>query len=129
MKSLLMRWAMSAVVAVFVTPGLRSLTPRAAAAYPTALAQADGPVAVPGSADAPGPMGGAEGDSDDQPANGDNEAGQAQPPEDPDAAQQPPVNLQQPPADDSGDDASTQQPSGDDEGAAPAPQSSGDDDN
>jgi len=129
MKSLLMRWAMSAVVAVFVTAGLRNLTSRAMAAYPTALAQADGPVAVPGSADAPGPVDCAEDDSDDQPANGDNQAGQAQPPEDPDAAQQPPVNLQQPPADNSGDDASTQQQSGDDEGATPVPQSSGDDDN
>ena len=91
MKSLLMRWAMSAVVAVFVTPGLRNLTPRATAASPTALAQADGPVAVPGSADAPGPVGGADDDSDDQPATGDNQAGQAQPPENPDAAQPPPV--------------------------------------
>ena len=116
MKSILMSWAMSAAVAICVTPALRSLASRGAAAHPLTLAQDDAPMAVPGSADAQGPAG-----------NGDYQSGQAAAPEDPDAAQQPPANMQQP-GDDSGDDTSTQPQSGDaDQGETPNPPSSGDD--
>ncbi len=120
MKSVLMSWAMSAAIAICLTPGLRSLAPRAAAAHPLTLVQDEAPVAVPGSADAQGPVGG--GDDDYQ-------AGQATAPDDADSAQQPPANMQQPPADDSGDDTSAQQPSDDDadQGATPNAPSSGDD--
>lgn len=120
MKSVSMSWAMSAVIAICVAPGLSSLAPRGAAAHPMTLAQDDAPMAVPGSADAQGPVGG--GDDDYQ-------SGQATAPDDSDAAQQPPANMQQPPADDNGDDTSTQQQSGDseDQGATPNAPSSGDD--
>jgi hypothetical protein len=129
MKSASISWAMSAVLAICLTPGLSSFAPRNSATDPTALAQADGAVAVPGSADTQGPGGG-----DD-----DYQAGQAQAPDDSDATEQPPANMQQPNADDSGDDSSAQngddtsaqQQSADDadQGATPAKPQSGDDDN
>jgi hypothetical protein len=125
MKSALMSWAMSAVIAVCVTPGLSRVAPRGAAAHPLTLAQDDAaPMAVPGSADAQEPVGGGEPGQATPP----DDSGQATPPDDPDPAQQPPVNMQQPPADDNGDDTSTQQQSGDDtyQGATPAAPSSGD---
>jgi hypothetical protein len=131
MKSLSISWAMSAALAICLTPGLSSFAPRRAVALPAALAQADGPVAVPGSADAQGSGGG----------EGDYQAGQAQPPDDPDAEQQP--NVQQAPADDDDGDSSAQngddnnnannaqQQSGDDadQGATQAQPPSNDDDN
>jgi len=131
-----MSWVISALVAICLTPGLKSFTRRGAASQPTMLAQDDGGVAVPGSADAPAAPSGDE-DSDEQSGQAQNN-GQAQDnPDaaqqtqgDPDAAQQPPANMQQPPADDSGDDTSTQQPQSGDSGdqeAAPAAPSSGDD--
>ena len=120
MNSVSMSWAMSAVIAICVTPGLSSLAPRGAAPHRVTLAQDYPPVAVPGSADAQGPIG--SGDDDSQ-------AGQATLPDDSDSAQQPPANMQQPPADDSGGDMSTQQQldDNDDQGATPAAPSSGDD--
>jgi hypothetical protein len=141
-----MSWVISAVVAICLTPGLKSFTRRGAAPQPTMLAQDDGGVAVPGSADAPAAPSGDE-DSDEQSGQAQNN-GQAQDnpdaaqqtqgdPDaaqqtqgDPDAAQPPPANMQQRPADDSGDDTSTQQPQSGDSGdqeAAPAAPSSGDD--
>jgi hypothetical protein len=141
-----MSWVISAVVAICLTPGLKSFTRRGAAPQPSMLAQDDGGVAVPGSADAPAAPSGDE-DSDEQSGQAQNN-GQAQDnpdaaqqrqgdPDaaqqtqgDPDAAQPPPANMQQPPADDSGDDTSTQQPQSGDSGdqeAAPAAPSSGDD--
>ncbi len=154
MKPVPMSWVISAVVAICLTPGLKSFTRRGAAPQPTMLAQDDGGVAVPGSADAPAAPSGDE-DSDEQSGQTQNNGqaqdngqtqdnGQAQDngqtqdnPDaaqqtqgDPDAAQQPPANMQQPPADDSGDDTSTQQPQSGDSGdqeAAPAAPSSGDD--
>jgi hypothetical protein len=133
MKSVSISWVLGAVLAVCLTPGLltsgrSSFALRHAAAHPAALAQAGGPVAVPGSADAQGPVGSDEG----------YQAGQAQPPDDPDAEQQP--NMQQAPADDNGGDSSAQngddnsnaqQQSGDDadQGATPAQPQSNDDDN
>jgi len=121
-----MSWVISAVVAICLTPGLKSFTRRGAAPQPTMIAQDDGGVAVPGSADAPAAPSGDE-DSDEQSGQAQNN-GQTQ--DDPDASQQPPANMQQPPADDSGDDTSTQQPQSGDSGdqeAAPAAPSSGDD--
>jgi hypothetical protein len=148
MKPVPMSWVISALVAICLTPGLKSFTRRGAAPQPTMLAQDDGGVAVPGSADAPAAPSGDE-DSDEQSGQAQNNGqtqdnGQAQdngqtrdnpdaPQQtqgDPDAAQQPPANMQQPPADDSGDDTSTQQPQSGDSGdqeAAPAAPSSGDD--
>jgi len=128
MKSVSISWAMSALLAFCLTPGMSSLASRRAAKHPTTLAQADGSVAVPGSADAQGSGGG-----DD-----DYQAGQAQTPDEPDAEQQP--NMQQAPADDNGGDSSAQngddnnnaqQQSGDDadQGATQGQPQSGDDDN
>ena len=88
MKSVSISWALGAVLAVCLTPGLSSFAPHRAAEHPATLAQADLPLVVPGSADAQGPAAG----------EGDYQAGQAQPPDDPDAEQQP--NVQQAPADD-----------------------------
>ena len=125
MKSLLVYWTMSAVIAICLTPGLRNITARGAAPQPAILAQ-DAPLAVPGSADAAPPA------ADD---DGDYQAGQAQgqPQNDPDSAEQPPTNMQQPPADDSGgDDTSAQPQSGDDngdQGAVPAAPSTGSEEN
>ena len=70
MKSVFISWAMSAGLAICLTLGMSSLTSRRAAKLPVTLAQADGAVAVPGSADAQG-----SGSADD-----DYQAGQAQPP-------------------------------------------------
>jgi hypothetical protein len=144
MKPVPMSWVISAVVTICLTPGLKSFARRGAAPQPTMLAQDDGGVAVPGSADAPAAPSGDE-DSDEQSGQAQNNGqtqdnGQAQDngqtqgdpdaaqqtqgdPDsaqqtqgDPDAAQQPPANMQRPPADDSGDDTSTQQPQSGDSG-------------
>ncbi len=109
MKPVPMSWVISALVAICLTPGLKSFTRRGAAPQPTMLAQDDGGVAVPGSADAPAAPSGDE-DSDEQSGQAQNNGqtqdnGQAQDnPDaaqqtqgDPDAAQQPPANMQQPP--------------------------------
>jgi hypothetical protein len=118
MKSVSMSWAMSALIALCVTPGLSGLTSRGAPFHPMplapmTLAQNGGPVALPGSADAPGSN--TADDDDDQ-------AGQASAPDDPDSAEQPPADMQQPPADDGGDDTYAQPPVDDngDQGAPPA---------
>ncbi|MGA8568930.1 MAG: hypothetical protein WB580_14150, partial [Candidatus Binataceae bacterium] len=103
MKPVPMSWVISALVAICLTPGLSSFPRRGAAPQPTMLAQDDGAVAVPGSADAPAAPS-ANDDSDDQSGQAQNNG---QTGDDPDAAQQPPANMQQPPADDSGDDTST----------------------
>ena len=124
MKSVSMSWAISAAIAICLTPGLGSFTPRVPAApHPAMLAQADAPVAVPGSADAPAPN---PADDDDEQSG--QAANNGQTPDDPDAAQQPPADMQQPPADDEGGDTSAQQQSDDngDQGATPAAPSSGD---
>ncbi len=122
MKPVSMCWAMSVMVAICLTPGFSSFRRPGAVSHPAMLAQDDGPVAVPGSADAPGANG--SDDDDDQSgqaANGD------QTPDD-DSAQQQQPNMQQPPADDDGD-TSAQQQSDDngDQGTTQAP--SGDDQN
>ncbi len=124
MKPVSMCWAMSVMIAICVTPGFSSFSRPLAPAHPAMLAQDGGPVAVPGSADAPASNG--SDDDDDQSGQA---ANNGQTPDD-DSAQQPPSNMQQPPADDDGDgDASTQQQSDDnaDQGAPQAP--SGDDQN
>lgn len=130
MKSVTTSWAISAVIAVCVTPGLGRFTPRdAAAPRPAMLAQDDAPVAVPGSADAPAPN--ASDDDDDQNGQNGQAANNGQTPDDPDAAQQPPANTQQAPADDGNGDTSAQPQSDDngDQGTTPAPPSTGNDDN
>jgi hypothetical protein len=117
-----MCWAMSVMVAICVTPGFDGFRRPGAAPHPAMLAQDNGPVAVPGSADAPASNG--SDDDDDQSGQAANDG---QTPDD-DAAQQPPANMQQPPTDDDGD-TSAQQQSDDngDQGTTPAP--SGDDQN
>jgi hypothetical protein len=132
MKSIPMRWAISAVIAICVTPGFGRRTQTSPPPHPAMLAQDSGPVAVPGSADAPPPN--AADDTNDQSGqavNNGQKPGEDQTPGDPDAAQQPPMNTQPAPADDNGDDTSAQQQQqpGDngDEGATSAPPSSGDD--
>lgn len=125
MKPVLMIWAMSALIAIGVAPRFGGLTPRPSAPYPAVLAQSDGPVAVPGSADAPGTTAADAAADDDQSGQA---ANNGQTPNDADSAQQPPADLQQLPADDSGDDTSAQPPSENgDEGTTPAAPSSGDD--
>lgn len=130
MKSVSMSWVMSAVIAVCLTPTLCSFTRRAPAPHPEMLAQDDGSVAVPGSADAPAP----NADDDDGYQSGQAQSND-QTQDDPDSAQQPPANMQQPPADDSGengDDTSAQPQSGGDngdQGEAPTSPSSGNDEN
>jgi hypothetical protein len=133
MKSVLMSWAMSALIAICLTPGFGHLTQTSPPPHPAMLAQDDGPVALPGSADAPEPN--AADDENNQPGQAANN-GQAldgQMPGDPEAAQQPPQQLQQPPADDNDDDAAAQQqqqPGDNEEGGGPiAPQNNGDDNN
>jgi hypothetical protein len=122
MKPVSMCWAMSVMIAICVTPGFSSFRRPGALSHPAMLAQDDGPVAVPGSADAPASNG--SDDDDDQSGQAANDG---QTPDD-DSAQQPPTNMQQPPADDDGD-TSAQQQSDDngDQGTTQAP--SGDDQN
>ena len=64
MKPVSMCWAMSVMVAICVTPGFSSFRRPVALSHPAMLAQDDGPVAVPGSADAPASNG--SDDDDDQ---------------------------------------------------------------
>jgi len=138
MKSVLLSSALSAVIAICVAPGFGRLTQTSPPPHPAMLAQDSGPIAVPGSADAPDPN--ATDEENDQtgqaannaqtPDDGQTQDGQTQ--DDPDAAQQPQINMQQAPADDNGGDdtsAQQQQQPGDngDEGATSAPPSSGDD--
>jgi hypothetical protein len=140
MKPVSVCWAMSVMIAVCVTPGVGSFMRRTAAiSHPMMLAQEDGTVAVPGSAEAPGSTAGS--DDDDQSGqvgnNGQGSDGQGpdgQTPDDDSAAdqQEPPTNVQQPPSDDDGDDTAAQQKSDDNsdqgEGDTHAP-ASGDDQN
>jgi hypothetical protein len=125
MKPVSMCWAMSLMVAICVTPGFSSFRRPVALSHPAMLAQDDGPVAVPGSADAPG----SNGSDDDDDQSGQAANGEQTPDDDSSQQQQPPTNMQQPPADDDGD-TSAQQQSGDsgDQDSTPAP-SSGDDQN
>jgi len=108
-----MSWVMSTVIAVCLTPGLRSFTSHASAPHPAMLAQDSGAVAVPGSADVPAAN---TGDDEDDQSGQMQSNGQSQ--DDPDSAQQPPADMQQPPAADSGDDS--------DGDTSAQPQSSGD---
>ena len=141
MKSVLLSSAMSAVIAICVAPGFGRLTQTSPPPHPAMLAQDSGPIAVPGSADAPDPN--ATDDENDQtgqaannaqtPDDGQtpNQTQEGQTTDDPDTAQQPQNNMQQGQAEDNGDDTSAQQQQqpGDngDEGATSAPPSSGDD--
>jgi hypothetical protein len=134
MKSVLMSSALSAVIAICVTPGFGRLTKSSAPSHPAMLAQEGGPVALPGSADAPEPN--AADDENDQAGqaanNGQPPDDNGQPPDDPDAVQPPPMNAQPAPADDNGDDTSAeqQQPGNNEEGGAPiAPPTYGNDNN
>jgi len=156
MKPVSMCWAMSVMIAVCVTPGFRSLMRSGTMSPPVLLAQDDGNLAVPGSADAPGTNGPDDyndqtgqamnnGQTPDdpgmqppgvQPGEGaaeqpPDEGAAAQRPDDDDANQQdPPSNVQQSPADDDGDDAAAEQKQDDnaDQGDAQAP-AAGDDQN
>jgi hypothetical protein len=115
MKSVTTSWAISAVIAVCVTPGLGRFTPRdPAAPRPAMLAQDDAPVAVPGSADAPAPN--ASDDDDDQNGQNGQAANNGQTPDDPDDGNG--DTSAQPQSDDNGD-----------QGTTPAPPSTGNDDN
>jgi hypothetical protein len=133
MKSVLMSWALSAVIAICVTPGFGRLIKSSSPSHPAMLAQEGGPVALPGSADAPEPN--AADDENDQAGqaanNGQPPDDNGQPPDDADAAQQPPMNAQPAPADDNGDDTSAQQqqPGNNEEGGAPIDQPHYTDDN
>jgi hypothetical protein len=141
---------MSVMIAVCVTPGVSSFMRPATTSHPVMLAQEDGAVAVPGSAEAPGSTAGSD-DGDQSGQVGNNGSGsdgqtpdddsaqqpstsmQQQTPDDDSADQQePPTNVQQPPSDDDGDDTAAQQKSDDNsdqgEGDTPAP-ASGDDQN
>jgi hypothetical protein len=124
MKSVLTSWALSAVIAVCLTPGLRGLARNAAtSSHPPIFVQNDAPMAVPGSADAQGPVGGGDDDGNYQPGQAQNNG---QEPDDPDSAEQPPpANMEQPPDSDSGNDTSAQPQSGDN-GDQETPLSSGD---
>ena len=120
MKPVLMSWAMSAMFAICVAPRFGDLTPRPSAPSPVVLAQSSDPLAVPGSADMQAP------DAADD--NGDlsgQTTSDGQTPEGADPAQEPPVDTQPFPTDDTSDDAYDQQPSENGE-ASPRP-SPGDD--
>ena len=127
MKLLSMGWAISALLAICMTPGLSNLTQANLKRHqPPALAQGEPPVALPGSADAPGPLDNDDGYQAGQGGNPDDPDGinggnQAQ--DNPDAAQQPQTNMQ-PPADEN-DPSSQQQP--EQEGGEQAPPTSSDD--
>jgi hypothetical protein len=123
-KSVLTSWALSALVAVCLTPGLRGLARHAVtSSHRLIFVQNDAPMAVPGSADAQGPVGSGDEDGNYQPGQAPNNG---QEPDDPDSAeQQPPPNMEQPSDSDSGNDTSAQPQSGDN-GEQEAPLSSGD---
>src|ERR1700722_7884779 len=105
MKPVSMCWAMSVMIAVCVTPGVSSLVRRGVVSHPTMLAQEDGAVAVPGSAEGPGSTSSDEDQSGQAGGNnngfGDNGFGNnglgnnGQTPDDDDSAQQPPTSAQQ----------------------------------
>jgi hypothetical protein len=117
MKSVSMIGAMGALIALCITPGRSGFTARVATFHSMTLAQSDAPVAVPGSADAPG-ADTADGDDD--------QTGQAAAPDDSDTAEQPPADMQQAPADDGGGDTSAQ-PQAEDNGDQDTPPADSDD--